>query len=280
MLANPGSKMTFQNANEFKEVVSAGALIRQPIKGILKEVKSKTHHNRLVKTMRAALTTDSVSLRGERTLQNADLSDLKGYNFNESALLDSCLLAPHISNFDAVAATNTIAIDAFVPVESLKAPAGATHFKIITAASEINFIEATNETSIEETEMTPIDENVFSGINHVHALRGKTDKKVLSFIAVKYYQYLNGEYNIMKNNEFNAMSIVDVNEIKKKHGVINGIYLRANEIPLNVSHNIISISKNELEESSSNISRHDLEMSCKLSCLQSENALSQSDDCL
>ena len=115
MLANPGSKMTFQNAKEFKEVVSAGALIRQPIKGILKEVKSKTHHNRLVKTMRAALPTDSVSLRGERTLQNADLSDLKGYNFNETALLNSCLLAPHTSNFDAVAATNTIAIDAFIP---------------------------------------------------------------------------------------------------------------------------------------------------------------------
>jgi hypothetical protein len=101
--------------------------------------------SRLTQVMTQIKNYDSTSPRGERTVaiglaDPAALALLIDFDFNDSAALGGVLFAP----FTVSGATGAVNIPAFVPINDISYPTGATHVSFKSAYAIVDFA---NETS-------------------------------------------------------------------------------------------------------------------------------------
>lgn len=101
--------------------------------------------------------TDSVSPRGERNLTEADTTMLQGFDFNNDAKLQATIFASFDATINRVTGAAAIAIPPFVPVNEVVAPSGATHYKIVSMAAEIDFATGTTITDSQLSGTLPLD---------------------------------------------------------------------------------------------------------------------------
>jgi hypothetical protein len=93
--------------------------------------------------MMKVIQADASSTRGQRNVLDGKLEMLKGFDFN--------LYAPYSVTIDRVTGQLTVTLPPFVPSGMLASPAGATHFKIVSAGAAIDF---ENGSSISDAQLT------------------------------------------------------------------------------------------------------------------------------
>jgi hypothetical protein len=129
---------------------------------------------------------------------------LKDFDFNDKAILSGVLFAPFI----VTPATGEIAIPAFVPLNDIAYPGGATHVNMKAAYANVDF---TNE--ISAIEYSPVTNLPIDGTNTPVSLvpagvpAGAGTKFYL--LLLEFFQEVNGVQYPLKNGAYNVLNIVE-----------------------------------------------------------------------
>ncbi|MEI9912217.1 MAG: hypothetical protein WDO71_22740 [Bacteroidota bacterium] len=106
--------------------------MRTAIRTLLQATSDAKMVGRLTREMVKVLQADTVSPRGFRNVVSGELEMLEGFEFNINSKLGTTLFAPFTATVNRVTGELTVNIASFIPSNMVAAPAGSTHFKIIS----------------------------------------------------------------------------------------------------------------------------------------------------
>jgi len=206
---DPNFQRTRENGSEFGSSATAGKVLRNAVRNLMMNAADNRVTSRLTQVMTVIKNYDTTSVRGERTVavgiaDPAALALLKDFDFNDKAILSGVLFAPFI----VTPATGEIAIPAFVPLNDIAYPGGATHVNMKAAYANVDF---TNE--ISAIEYSPVTNLPIDGTNTPVTLTpaavpaGTGTKFYL--LLLEFFQEVNGIQYPLKNGAYNVLNIVE-----------------------------------------------------------------------
>jgi hypothetical protein len=206
--SDPKFQRTRENGAEFGRAGKSGKVLRTALQLLLRYSPDSRMVSRLTKRMITVLQTDTVSARGSRTVDLGDAGLLEGFEFNIQGALSTSFFAAFESELNRVTGALTISIAPFVPNVMIKAPQGATHFKLVSAGVSANFEGAVTNTMTSSSVILPWDETPTVLIEHTNTVTADTTDSLFLVLGLEFYQEINGDMYPLKNGAYNALSIV------------------------------------------------------------------------
>ena len=207
---DPAFQRTRENGEEFGRAGKAGKLLRNSIRAMLQNASDSRMVGRLTQKMVEVIQEDLTNPRGQRNVIDGEAELLEGFEFNINGKLGTTLYAPFTGTIDRVAGTLTANIPAFVPINMLAAPGGATHFKIVSAGAEVDFENETFVIDTQATAVLPWDSAATAVITLVNTVTPNSTHPLFLALGIEFYQEVNGQMYPLKNGAFNPLSLVKV----------------------------------------------------------------------
>ena len=207
---DPNFQRTRENGDEFGRAGKAGKLLRNSIRAMLQNASDSRMVSRLTQKMVEVIQEDAINPRGQRNVIDGEAELLAGFEFNISGKLGTTLYAPYTSTIDRVAGTLAVNIPAFVPLNMIAAPGGSTHFKIVSAGTEVDFENETFVVATSETAVLPWDTTATAVINLSNAVTANSTHPLFLALGIELYQEVNGQMYPLKNGAYNALALVKV----------------------------------------------------------------------
>jgi len=209
---DPAFQRTRENGQEFGRAGKAGKTFRAALRPLLTNVKATTIASRLTQIMMKVIQADAVSERGLRNVIDGEVAFLQGFEFNESGKLATTLHAPYSSQINRVSGEMQITIPAFNAIDMLTAPQGATHFKVVSGAAEIDFENEMFENTSQATAMLPLSADPLTPeISHTLMMPANSTHPLFLALAIEFYQQVNGSMYALKNGSYNPLAIINLN---------------------------------------------------------------------
>ena len=208
--SDPAFQRTRENNSEFGRAGKAGKLMRTAFRGALLKAADGRMVSRLTQRMVKVIQADSTSERGLRNVIDGEAELLAGFEFNIRGKLGTSLYAPFTAAIDRVAGELTVDVPSFIPTNMVAAPSGTSHYKIISAAAEIDFEAETFVVANSETAILPWDAVATVAVNHVNQVTAASTKPLFLVLGVEFYQQINGQMYALKNGAFNPLAVVQV----------------------------------------------------------------------
>lgn len=207
---DPAFQRTRENGSEFGRAGKAGKVLRDAIRLLLQNVTDKRLSNNLQRNLMKVIKTDAVNDRGQRTIQDGDMSLLQNFDFNTKAKFGRTLYADITHNLDRVTGEGTIDIQPFEPMTMVEAPGGTTHFKVVTGVAELDFVNENSVFDSDESSILPWDSSTTSVISMSATVTAASTLPLIQVVGVEFYQEVNGTMYPLKNGAFNALNIIAV----------------------------------------------------------------------
>ena len=207
---DPAFQRTRENMSEFGRAGTAGKTLRTPILGLLRTAGDRRMVSRLTKEMVKVIQMDAINPRGLRNVIDGEAELLQGFEFNIHGKLSTSIAAPFTTTIDRVAGTATIDIGALIPTDSIIAPAGSTHYKIVSAGLDINFEIKHYVSTITETPILPVDSVLTAAVQLENTLTPNSVNPLFLLMGINFFQEVNGTFYVLKNGAYNALQIVKV----------------------------------------------------------------------
>lgn len=207
---DPAFQRTRENGSEFGRAGKAGKILRASIRTLLLNSADSRMVSRLTQSMIKVIQADTTSVRGLRNVIDGEAELLSGFEFNINGTLGSSFFAPYEGTIDRVTGAITIVLAPFVPANMVAAPSGTTHFKIISAGSEIDFEAETFVESHMETAVLPWDMLPTAVITHTNMVTPNSTKPLFLFMGLEFYQEVNGAMYSLKNGSYNPLAVLTV----------------------------------------------------------------------
>ena len=208
--SDPAFQRTRENGSEFGRAGKAGKILRTSLRALLINSADGRMVSRLTQKMVKVIQADTVSVRGLRNVIDGEAELLQGFEFNIRGKLGTSLFAPFVGAIDRVAGTISVDIAPFIPANMIAAPSGTTHFKIISAGSEVDFEAETFVEAHSETAILPWDNVETVAISQENAVTAASTKPLFLALGVEFYQEVNGQMYPLKNGAFNPLALVSV----------------------------------------------------------------------
>jgi len=208
--SDPAFQRTRENGSEFGRAGKAGKILRTSLRALLLNSADGRMVSRLTQKMVQVIQADMVSVRGMRNVIDGEAELLQGFEFNIRGKLGTSLFAPFVGAIDSVAGTITVAIAPFIPANMIAAPSGTTHFKIISAGSEVDFEAETFVEAHTETAIIPWDTTLTVAISQENAVTAASTKPLFLALGVEFFQEVNGLMYPLKNGAYNPLALVTV----------------------------------------------------------------------
>ncbi len=207
---DPAFVRTRENGAEFGSSAKAGKLTRDNLRPISMNATDGRVVARMTKIMSDIKNLDTTSVRGQRNVGVAMATAqakalLKGFEFNNGAMLSSMLFKPWAVN----TSTGVISITGLVPTLDIIFPEGATHVSFSGAYANINYA-----TGVADVKLTNVQNLPISGTSSVITLTPTavptgTGAK-LFLLKIEFFQLVNAVQYSLKNGAYNALKIIDV----------------------------------------------------------------------
>ena len=210
---DPAFIRTRENMAEFSRAGKGSKLLREAFYVQLKAASDKRTTSRLTKELMRVVKADAVNGRGLRNLVDGEKTLLEGFEFNATAKLGTTFFADYTPVINRVSGEATITVPAFVPVNSIVAPAGATHFRINSAAASFDFEADTYEVDSASSAALPLDGTATSPLTLTSSLAANSTGAILMVLGVEFFQVVNGTNYVLSNGAFNALTIVAVDQV-------------------------------------------------------------------
>lgn len=207
---DPAFARTRENNQEFAEINHSGKWIRTSFRNITGNESDALVVSRMVTQLSKVIKLDSMNLRGSRKVgvglsANEGKKLLKGFNFNIASLLSKVLK----SNYQVDRVSGVVRIPEFIPQQDLVCPASATHCRIESARSEIDFTSGAIHSSISPAKSLVLNQTKSNVVlTPTHAPTGTGILFVV--LKVSFFQEINGQVYSLNNGALNAIEIVSV----------------------------------------------------------------------
>jgi hypothetical protein len=208
--SDPAFQRTRENGSEFGRAGKAGKILRTSLRALLLNSADGRMVSRLTQKMIKVIQADLVSIRGMRNVIDGEAELLQGFEFNIRGKLGTSLFAPFVGTIDRITGTISVDIAPFIPANMIAAPSGTTHFKIISAGSEVDFEAETFVEAHTETAILPWDNEVTVAISQENAVTAASTKPLFLALGVEFFQEVNGQMYPLKNGAFNPLALVTV----------------------------------------------------------------------
>jgi hypothetical protein len=163
----------------------------------------------IVQMMRRALDGDSANGRGKRTVDGVDLSIMEGFNFNNSCALHNTCLFPFSTSVNRAAGEAEISLPAYQPALSIKAPAGATHYRLVGTAAELDFGARQMNKVVLRTDHLSLADAVAEGISLSFSLTTGSIHPIVVSLGIEFYQSAGGRLYLLKQGCAHAIVKVE-----------------------------------------------------------------------
>ena len=207
---DPAFQRTRENGSEFGRAGTAGKTLRTALRTLLLNASDNRMVSRLTQSMVKVIQADTTSERGLRNVIDGEAELLTGFEFNIRGKLGTSLFAPYTANIDRVSGAITVDLDSFIPANMIAAPSGTTHFKIISAGTEVDFEADTYVSSNSETAILPWDMTATIAISQSNAGTPASTKPLFLALGIEFFQQVNGSMYPLKNGSFNPLALVQV----------------------------------------------------------------------
>ena len=207
---DPAFIRTRENGAEFGSSASSGKLLRSALRTMLMTAADNRVASRLTKLMTDIKNLDATSVRGKRNVGIAMALPtakalLKGFNFNDKAILGSILFKP----YTVATATGIITINGLVPINDVVFPVGATHISLKGSWAKIDFAGNISDVKLSNVVNLPINAVSTNVILTPTAPPVSAGTNVY-VLQLEFFQMVNAVQYSMKNGSYNALSIVEV----------------------------------------------------------------------
>lgn len=208
--SDPNFQRTRENGEEFGRAGKAGKLLRTSIRALLQNSADSRMVSRLTQKMVEVVQADTTNPRGLRNVIDGEAELLEGFEFNISGKLGTTLYAPFTATIDRVAGSLAVNIPSFVPSNMIVAPGGTTHFKVVTAGSEIDFENETFVMDSDASAILPWDATATTALTLTNSVTANSTHPLFLALGIEFYQEVNGQMYPLKNGAFNPLSLVRV----------------------------------------------------------------------
>jgi hypothetical protein len=208
--SDPNFQRTRENGEEFGRAGKAGKLLRTSIRALLQNSADSRMVSRLTQKMVEVVQADTTNPRGLRNVIDGEAELLEGFEFNISGKLGTTLYAPFTATIDRVAGSLAVSIPSFVPSNMIAAPGGTTHFKVVTAGSEIDFENETFVMDSDASAILPWDATATTALTLTNSVTANSTHPLFLALGIEFYQEVNGQMYPLKNGAFNPLSLVRV----------------------------------------------------------------------
>lgn len=124
---------------EFSTVMNSVKLISASFGRLIQHAKTGDTHSRLVRLLFSVLKTDKVNQRGSRKVCDGEVEMLERFEFNDKVKLDNVLHAMYAVSFNRRGSDVDLLVEPFIPMKDLKPPSGATHYRFVMGAADLDF---------------------------------------------------------------------------------------------------------------------------------------------
>ena len=162
---DPAFQRTRENGSEFGRAGKAGKMLRVALRQVLINSADGRMVSRVTQAMTKVIQADATNPRGLRNVIDGEAELLTGFEFNIGGKLGTTLFPPFETTIDRVSGDIGLTLAPFVPTTMIAAPAGTTHFKIISAGAAIDFEAEKFEVTTSETAVLPWDSTLTAPIN-------------------------------------------------------------------------------------------------------------------
>ena len=207
---DPAFQRTRENGSEFGRAGKAGKMLRVALRQVLINSADGRKVSRLTQAMTKVIQADATNPRGLRNVIDGEAELLTGFEFNIGGKLGTTLFAPFEATIDRVSGNIGLTLAPFVPTTMIAAPAGTTHFKIISAGAAIDFEAEKFEVTTSETAVLPWDSTLTAPINQDNSVSANSTNPLFLALGVEFYQEVNGQMYPLKNGAHNPLSLVQV----------------------------------------------------------------------
>jgi len=207
---DPAFQRTRENGEEFGKAGRSGRLIRSSLRALLQNASDSKLPSRLLQALMLVIQADLTSTRGQRNVIDGEAELLTGFDFNINGKLKTSMYADYTGIIDRVTGKLTVNVPAFVPLNMIAAPVGATHFKLVSAGVEIDFENETYVVDTKETAIVPWDRTPTAVINMVNQVTAASTHPLFLALGIAYYQEVNGVQYELKSGIFNALAFIKI----------------------------------------------------------------------
>ena len=207
---DPAFQRTRENGLEFGRAGKAGKLLRDSVRGLLLNASDSKMVARLTRQMVRVVKLDAVNPRGERNVIDGETELLEGFEFNLRGKLGASFYAPYTASIDRATGKLTVDIPAFLPINMIAAPAGTTHFKVISGGTEVDFTNDTFVTDTKESDILPLDGTPTEAMNLENSVTAGSTLPLFIAMGLEFFQEVNGVMYSLKNGAYNSLSLVKV----------------------------------------------------------------------
>ncbi|MBK9380765.1 MAG: hypothetical protein IPN39_05515 [Chitinophagaceae bacterium] len=207
---DPAFQRTRENGAEFGRAGKAGKMLRTALRSQLQHISDGRMIARLTREMVKVIKADAVNPRGLRNVIDGEAALLQGFEFNANSKLSTTLFAPYSFTLNRVTGELAVSINPFVPVNMIAAPAGATHFKILSAGVAIDFENEVYVVQTQETAALPWDATATAALTLTNTVTANSTHPLFLSLGIAFYQEVNGTLYTLKNGAFNAMALIGV----------------------------------------------------------------------
>jgi len=208
--SDPSFERTRENGAEFGRAGRASKVLRKSLRELLMLASDPRITSRLTKEMMRVLKADTTSARGSRTVDKGGLALLTGFEFNIDGQVNQSFFAPYVPTVDRAGGTLSISIPPFVPGNMIKAPAGATHYRLLSGGSEVNFDTGEYLSNVSNTEELPLNHVETASIVLESLVTPGSTKSLFLVFGIEFYQQVNGQQYSLNNGAYNGLVLVQV----------------------------------------------------------------------
>jgi hypothetical protein len=207
---DPAFERTRENNSEFGGSAKSGKLTRDNLRPISLNATDGRVVARMTKIMTQIKNLDTTSVRGARNVGVAMATAqakalLKGFDFNNDALLSSMLFKPWAVN----TSTGVITITGLVPTLDIVYPEGATHVSFSGAFANINYASGIADVKLTNVQNLPITGTSSAITLTPTAVPTGTGAK-LFLLKIEFFQMVNTVQYSLKNGAYNGLKIIEV----------------------------------------------------------------------
>ncbi|RAJ02393.1 hypothetical protein LX64_03406 [Chitinophaga skermanii] len=195
---------------EFGKVAQVAANIRMAFSEITNLFPDSTMYRRLSSKLFEALKADTTHERGMRTVEAGNVTVLDDFQFNQQAKFYRTCNAKYKVTLDRSLGQAAVAFPAFTPLNEIRAPKNATHFKMVASIHAINFDNHQTETTCMVTNTLPLDAPMVEAFVLPLTFLADDPRHLFVSVGIAFVEIENGRAYSVKGNRLNAMAIAEV----------------------------------------------------------------------
>ncbi len=209
---DPAFARTRENGAEFGVAGKGSKLLRTAFKAPVAAIADNKVASRLTGQMLKVVQSDTTHVRGERTVQDGDLSLVQGFEFNVNTGLEDVIKAAYTVAFDRTSGEASVTIDFSNPSLELNQVEGADQAKILVGVAAVDFENSEYEVDVVEAEAIAIASTEAIAIQQTATISANSTRPVFVIVGIEYYQSVNDELYLINSQDGRALALVAVDQ--------------------------------------------------------------------